>query len=85
MTVRVFIQNEAGSDQKNYHDEKRLVWQRVATVSRATVSREVCDAPSFYYLAACTVILISRSVVSRRSLALARRIYSPGLLNTTDV
>ena len=35
MTVRVFIQNEAGSHQKNYHDEKRLVWQRAVTVSRA--------------------------------------------------
>ena len=35
MTVRVFIQNEAGSAQKNYHDEKRLLWQRAATVSRA--------------------------------------------------
>jgi inorganic pyrophosphatase len=34
MTVRVFIQNEAGSDQKNYHDEKRLVWQGATTVSR---------------------------------------------------
>jgi inorganic pyrophosphatase len=35
MTVRVFIQNEAGSDQKNYHDEKRFVWQRAVTVARA--------------------------------------------------
>ena len=34
MTVRVFIQNEAGSDRKNYHDEKLLTWQRVVTVSR---------------------------------------------------
>lgn len=33
--VRVFVQNEAGSDRKNYHDEKRLVWQRAVTVSRA--------------------------------------------------
>ncbi len=32
MTVRVFIQNEAGSAQKNYHDEKHLTWQRVVTV-----------------------------------------------------
>ena len=35
MMLRVFIQNETGSDQKNYHDEKRLVWQRRMTVSRA--------------------------------------------------
>ena len=35
MHVRVFVQNEAGSDQKNYHDEKRLVWQRAETVSAA--------------------------------------------------
>ena len=34
MTVRVFIQNEAGSDRKNYHDEKLLIWQRAVTVSR---------------------------------------------------
>ena len=33
MTIQVFIQNEAGSDQKNYHDEKTLAWKRVATVS----------------------------------------------------
>ena len=25
--VQVFIQNEAGSNQKNYHDEKTLAWQ----------------------------------------------------------
>ena len=31
--MRVFVQNEAGSDQKNYHDEKTLVWQRRVTVS----------------------------------------------------
>ena len=30
----VFIQNEAGSNQKNYHDEKTLEWRSVATVSR---------------------------------------------------
>ena len=33
MIVLVFIQNEAGSDRKNYHNEKTLEWQRVATVS----------------------------------------------------
>jgi inorganic pyrophosphatase len=35
MTIRVFIQNEAGSNQKNYHDEKRLLWQRAVNVSMA--------------------------------------------------
>jgi inorganic pyrophosphatase len=35
MNVRVFIQNEAGSNQKHYHDEKTLEWKRVATVSSA--------------------------------------------------
>jgi inorganic pyrophosphatase len=34
MNVQVFIQNEAGSDQKNYHDERRLIWQRAVTVSK---------------------------------------------------
>lgn len=34
MNVRVFVQNEAGSDQKHYHDEKTLEWIRVVTVSR---------------------------------------------------
>ena len=32
--MQVFIQNEAGSDQKNYHDEKTLVWERRVEVSR---------------------------------------------------
>jgi inorganic pyrophosphatase len=32
--IHVFIQNEAGSDQKHYHDEKTLAWKRVRTVSR---------------------------------------------------
>jgi inorganic pyrophosphatase len=33
MNVRIFIQNEAGSNLKHYHDEKTLEWKRVATVS----------------------------------------------------
>ena len=33
MNVRVFIQNEADSNQKHYHDEKTLEWKRVTTVS----------------------------------------------------
>ena len=33
MNVRIFIQNEAGSNQKHYHDEKTLEWKRVAAVS----------------------------------------------------
>src|SRR5262245_12786211 len=35
MRVTVFIQNEAGSNQKHYHDEKTLAWKRTATVSRS--------------------------------------------------
>jgi inorganic pyrophosphatase len=31
--IQVFIQNEAGSNQKHYHDEKTLEWKRVVTVS----------------------------------------------------
>jgi inorganic pyrophosphatase len=34
MNVRVFVQNEAGSNQKHYHDENTLEWKGVATVSR---------------------------------------------------
>jgi inorganic pyrophosphatase len=34
-TVSVFIQNEAGSCLKHYHDEKTLAWQRTVTVSCA--------------------------------------------------
>jgi demethylmenaquinone methyltransferase/2-methoxy-6-polyprenyl-1,4-benzoquinol methylase len=34
MNVRVFIQNEAGSNHKHYHDEKTLVWKRTMEVSR---------------------------------------------------
>lgn len=34
MRLKVFIQNEAGSNQKNVHDEKTLEWKRVAPVSR---------------------------------------------------
>ena len=33
MNVRIFIQNEAGSNLKHYHDQKTLEWKRVATVS----------------------------------------------------
>ena len=32
--IRVFIQNEAGSDQKHLHDEKTLEYKRTVTVSR---------------------------------------------------
>ncbi len=35
MVVSVFIQNEAGSNQKNYHDEKTLEFKFAKTVSRA--------------------------------------------------
>jgi inorganic pyrophosphatase len=34
MNVGVFIQNEAGSNRKHYHDEKTLEWNRVVDVSR---------------------------------------------------
>jgi hypothetical protein len=30
VTIRVFVQNEAGSNQKNYHDEKTLLEDRFA-------------------------------------------------------
>ncbi|MDA1185279.1 MAG: inorganic diphosphatase [Acidobacteria bacterium] len=33
MTIRVFVQNEAGSNRKNYHDEKTLVFRRDEIVS----------------------------------------------------
>lgn len=33
MTIRVFVQNEAGSNLKNYHDEKALVFKRSVVVS----------------------------------------------------
>ena len=33
--IRVFIQNEAGSDQKHMYDEKTLEYQRTVTVARA--------------------------------------------------
>src|SRR5262245_32302883 len=33
MNIRVFIQNEAGSNQKHYHDEKTLELKSVVTVS----------------------------------------------------
>ena len=32
--IQVFIQNEAGSDQKHLHDEKTLEYKRTVTVSR---------------------------------------------------
>lgn len=35
MRFQVFIENEAGSDRKNHHDEQALVFQRSETVSRA--------------------------------------------------
>jgi inorganic pyrophosphatase len=31
--VTIFIQNEAGSNQKHYHDEKTLEWKRTVAVS----------------------------------------------------
>jgi inorganic pyrophosphatase len=34
MRIKVFVQNEAGSDEKHYHDEKTLEWKRVVKVSR---------------------------------------------------
>lgn len=34
MTFKVFIQNEAGSNRKHYHDEKTLELKRVVDVSR---------------------------------------------------
>lgn len=34
MHIQVFIQNEAGSNEKHYHDEKTLEWKRVVQVSR---------------------------------------------------
>jgi inorganic pyrophosphatase len=33
--MSVFVQNQAGSDQKNHHDEKRLRWRHAVQVSRA--------------------------------------------------
>jgi hypothetical protein len=35
MTIRVFVQNEAGSNRKNYHDEKTLEFWRSQIVSHA--------------------------------------------------
>ena len=34
MLWQVFIQNEAGSDEKHYHDEKTLEWRGTVRVSR---------------------------------------------------
>jgi len=33
--IKVFVQNEAGSNLKNYHDEKTLAFQSARHVSRA--------------------------------------------------
>jgi hypothetical protein len=33
MTLQVFIQNEAGSNRKHYHDEKTVVLKRAVEVS----------------------------------------------------
>ncbi len=35
MTIRVFVQNEAGSKRKNYHDEKTLAFRHSRIVSHA--------------------------------------------------
>ena len=35
MFIKVFIQNEAGSNRKNYHDEKTLRYKETKLVSRA--------------------------------------------------
>src|SRR5882672_965965 len=35
MLIKVFVQNEAGSNQKNYHDEKTLEYKETKLVSRA--------------------------------------------------
>jgi inorganic pyrophosphatase len=35
MMIKVFVQNEAGSNLKNYHDEKTLEYRQTKTVSRA--------------------------------------------------
>ena len=34
MRIKVFIQNEAGSNRKNYHDEKTLEYKETKLVSR---------------------------------------------------
>ena len=34
MKLKIFIQNEAGSNQKHYHDEKKLEWIRSVEISR---------------------------------------------------
>lgn len=35
MLIKVFVQNEAGSNRKNYHDEKTLEYKETKIVSRA--------------------------------------------------
>lgn len=35
MLIKVFVQNEAGSNRKNYHDEKTLEYKSTKLVSRA--------------------------------------------------
>jgi inorganic pyrophosphatase len=57
MRISVFIQNEAGSNQKHYHDEKTLEWKRMARVSRpypfpygfviGTTSADACNVDCF--------------------------------------
>jgi len=32
MAIKIFVQNEAGSSRKYYHDEKTVVWQRSVEV-----------------------------------------------------
>lgn len=57
MVIEVFIQNEAGSNRKNYHDEKSLEYKCTKTVSRAypypygfvvgTTGEDGCNADCF--------------------------------------
>jgi inorganic pyrophosphatase len=57
MRVTVFVQNEAGSNQKHYHDEKTLEWRRVVEVSErypfpygfvvGTTSQDGCNVDCF--------------------------------------
>ena len=35
MKIRVFVENEAGSNRKNYHDEKTLTYRNSQVVSHA--------------------------------------------------
>jgi inorganic pyrophosphatase len=57
MNIRVFIQNEAGSNKKHYHDETTLEWKRTAEVSLpypypygfivGTVAEDGCNVDCF--------------------------------------